>query len=867
MQRTSLNDFIEETAWVSCGKVDKKGRYHDKAPATGLGSSTKLFSYADAKKQAADKKAIGKSPHYGRIFPVQKDNPVYEKYIAFDVDVDPNWTDETKHKSICIPDGVLAFLKEYPTLAYYSPSGNGLHMYYQVTEELKEFLYSLNQDNLVVKATLTKLGKVRNGKNLNKFCGDVRFRNGFLAFTENLHELSSQSVRPLELDEFFELLPEFRPEDTVKPKQVEEEKDAFELFIQSSESQRLPPFALFRKAMETIIPPTYNEEVERMYKNAQIKPYPQSNREWWIEIVSICANYSIRLKSAGRQIEAEKVLAVLDEWCSRDSSYVDSDDVANKFKEFEANTCKKIEAGKEKSLKGVGTLMALASASKLDFPRVDNKNKPIPGDVNNIYYLVTRDGLRLKFDSIGGGYCFEGPDDIINKYFCPIPDVDYNTYQPKKHSQVMAKKVLDIRLLTYMQDRYHPVLVNLKHAETMATALATDAELTNSFKAMVEETEWDGESRLDKLCDAIKVPEIFEINRDLYRTYIRNFMLFMVGVHFYPKDDPEMQAMLILSGAEHTYKSTFAKGLIPPTLANYRATETSDIIKNKSDLNRILTTRALLVVDECEGLLARRHESHLKNIITVSDITYRDLYDNQTRTRKRTAGIIGTTNQLDLDFGLSGTRKFWVIPVETCDTDFLRDLDYPQLYAEIHEILREYKLKYPSRRIQTAWTLHKKIRHQTNEVNASMAGENTEVYSQLIELFGSPTKQQYNKDDYFTSKGFAANNLGHKDHILDVPQPWAITDLLDFYCSRFPNEKPPKKIVLRENCKKYAGIFTGTTTVNETAIDDLKEVRKGYIKYSNKMVFLMPKVQEKADPRFRHVVKEHITEDDTNDLH
>ena len=92
--------------------------------------------------------------------------------------------------------------------------------------------------------------------------------------------------------------------------------------------------------------------------------------------------------------------------------------------------------------------------------------------------------------------------------------------------------------------------------------------------------------------------------------------------------------------------------------------DTEMLISGATERDRMLSTRAVVVVNECETLFVPRHEQRLKAAVDQEMVTYRDLYASSPVSRRRTALIIGTTNKNELYTGSNGTRKIWQIPVQ-----------------------------------------------------------------------------------------------------------------------------------------------------------------------------------------------------------
>ena len=318
----------------------------------------------------------------------------------------------------------------------------------------------------------------------------------------------------------------------------------------------------------------------------------------------------------------------------------------------------------------------------------------------------------------------------------------------------------------------------------------------------------------------------------------------MVGIHFWQEDRPKIPAMLVLTGPQYTYKSSWAEWLIPHDMMSYLGLVTTDVmIGGGVERDRFLSTRAVLVVNECEPLFTPKHEQKVKSSVDQEIVTYRDLYSSSPVSRQRTALIIGTTNKPDLYTGSLGTRKVWQIPVESCDSYLIRDMDKQQLYAEVYHELCEYKKEHPKLPIQGAWSQSVAELDEVDEVNRRAKGT-IGLDSLLVEVFGDPVDTVFDPELYRGRRGIKLTR-GCAHDLSNRPNAWNLTHLLRYMVERFPDDKIDRTR-LGYATQAYAEIYTGTKGKSVELFKKFTSVRRpikrGVLEEGGGRFYLMPPI-------------------------
>ena len=754
-----MNKLSTLKQWTDC-LADSHGKRPRLDPKHGKG-----ISLARAQKIAA---TSTESPNYGFIF--SKDDP----YIGIDVDVDP--TGQKANATESIPQSLLLFMLSHPTHCHYSPSGTGIHLIYKLT---KSAIKQVNSQQKKQGACKQDDGAL--------FNGDWRWDNSFLTFTQNLHEQSTD-IATIDYDTLIELVGE-----------KQEAAPVVDISTGLTMQAHIPSLDELINTLQNV-PPTYNHLARkacRLLKHSQ----PETNYEYWLLVGQACAHTAVVLSSFGvdtiEAIEAEFVI-----WSSKDPEFVSIEDVQKKFRSLVNSTRTKIASGEITA--SFKVLSSLARGAVISFPILAGKNlTPDMNAIKNFEYLIKYEGLTVWLDTMSGGYSIKGPEATIAQWFRPLKSIQ--TTCKEGTSQVFDAGTLDTVFLPFFQHKFKQSMSS-SQAKVACKHMMINVDRTNAFKDWIDSEPWDGVSRFDSICHSIKYAHSTEEDSTLYDSYIRKALLSMIGIHYWPEDRPKIPAMLVLTGPQHTYKSSWAEWLIPFELVQYLGLVSTDLMISAGvERDRFLSTRAVLVVNECEPLFTPRHEQKVKSSVDAEMVSYRDLYAPTPISRQRTALIIGTTNKPDLYTGSLGTRKIWQIPVSTCDSYLVKDMDKQQLYAEIKALLVSYKKEKPKALIQTAWAQSFKEREQIEETNRKAKGT-MGVDALLVEIFGDPLDTKFDVSDFSGKRGFCVRKGGPYT-LENRPNAWTLTPLLRFMKDRFPDDQIDRKM-LRYAAVAYCELYT-----------------------------------------------------------
>jgi len=788
----------EQIQWTHCVYNKKKDSY--KVPAQGLGRG-KCLPYEEAVQNASEEK--GGSPYYGFVFQGQKD------YIAFDVDVDN--TGVKKDATTELPPAVFDFLDEHPTHAHYSPSGQGLHIIYRVDIETQMKLAG-------VKASQGKTS-IEQG---SIFTGDFRYSTGFLVFTNNLYEKSTEDIAYIDFDTITGLLPSLKRQNQVTFKSITP-------FISDTDLELLTEYL-------SIIPPQYDYRAKQACRNLQYTKISGAY-DYWYTVGMACAYVAVLYEHVGDKEKTQTILDLYHNWSTQDEEkYIDRDDVVEKFKSFLRTTRYKIQEGRSNECVTINTLAVMARDSRANFTRTLKNGAPNPKSVENIEALFEYDGLIPVKDDILDRYGFKAPiefmihDNSNGRMFSPLKE--YKTYRPPEFSQMMNEKQLGTFFLPYVQQGFgHTYNIGKDVANIAKELTILKAKPVNLWLEFCKSAPNKEEDLLTPVINSLTISDSVPSKYyDLCRTFIKNTLLSMVGIHMYPEDNPKTYGFLLLSGPEAIYKTSWAEWLLPPEMRPFMAKPRIDsILKSDIEWDRFLCSNVLLVINECEKLLTPKYEYKIKSSVDTEDTDYRDLYINTPDARRIKAVNIGTTNKTEFFSSDDGSRKLWHTPVTACDTMYLKSINRQNLFGHIYKTLEEYKRKNPNKLIQSAWSLTPEERELTNQFNKSKDSSDIGVRGVFSSTFGvdTDTCKTFDPQELLstTRKGFDRHIVAKRNDLWELnsnpeksPRFWTVPSMVEFL--NINRRMPFKESDIRNELIRYAGWYTGTNRMSRKLFKD-----------------------------------------------
>lgn len=238
-----------------------------------------------------------------------------------------------------------------------------------------------------------------------------------------------------------------------------------------------------------------------------------------------------------------------------------------------------------------------------------------------------------------------------------VKDVDYSgirNYIECGYGIVGSQKIDDALSIVFEQNRFHPI------------------------RDYLSSLEWDGQERVNTL-----LIDYFGVDDNSYtRAAIRKMLSAAVARVFNP--GVKFDLVLVLSGEQGTYKSTFIK-----KLGKDWFTDTFTTVQGKESFEQI---QGFWIVEiaELSGLKKAEIET-VKHYISKREDSFRPAYGRTVETYKRQCVFFGTTNAKDFLRDATGNRRFMPIDVhrqkatKSVMSD-LTDSEVDQIWAEAYQM-------------------------------------------------------------------------------------------------------------------------------------------------------------------------------------
>lgn len=228
-----------------------------------------------------------------------------------------------------------------------------------------------------------------------------------------------------------------------------------------------------------------------------------------------------------------------------------------------------------------------------------------------------------------------------------------------------------------LADRYL-IAANPKEVHWAMSAAAARNEYNSAREWLQSLPAWDGTPRVRELLTRVLRVE----DRPLYQAYVRKMLL--AGYRRAMQPGCKADAMLILQGKGNIGKSRFFRALFGHVKNGFSDT---DIDLGSKDGRMQLHAAWCYELGELSALASRDIEA-VKVFLSQQEDQFRRPYGYVVESYKRHTLIVGTTNQPVFLSDLTGTRKFWSIPITTESRLELGWIEehLEQLWAEVRNL-------------------------------------------------------------------------------------------------------------------------------------------------------------------------------------
>lgn len=204
----------------------------------------------------------------------------------------------------------------------------------------------------------------------------------------------------------------------------------------------------------------------------------------------------------------------------------------------------------------------------------------------------------------------------------------------------------------------------------------------NSFKDWVESKSWDGKDRFEKFLTSVVVEDIYE---EIKVLYIEKWLLLLLHVTCLNDNHEAKMARLALifqSVKQFIGKTTWCKNLVPNHMSDDYIAAGQSLNVNDSMSVKKAISKVIAELGEITSTFKKSDIDEMKNFLSnTSDILNIKYLADHKVYRRRTV-FFGSTNETEFLRDKTGSTRFLVIPVISCNKS---DIDMQQLYAQLLE--------------------------------------------------------------------------------------------------------------------------------------------------------------------------------------
>ena len=209
------------------------------------------------------------------------------------------------------------------------------------------------------------------------------------------------------------------------------------------------------------------------------------------------------------------------------------------------------------------------------------------------------------------------------------------------------------------------------------------SELFNPFETYFRNLPpWDGTTdAIAQLAAQVHVKE----DAALFALCFRKWLVALVAALLKP--EVVNHGILVLSGRQGIYKTTWLNNLLPLPLRRYFYLKTNSRNLTKDD-TLTLSEFAIVCLEELDEMESKEM-NQLKALTTLRTVNERAAYAHYKESRPHIASFCGTSNNIHFLNDLSGNRRWMPFEVESIDCPYEHPVDYNAVYAQAYALVNE----------------------------------------------------------------------------------------------------------------------------------------------------------------------------------
>ncbi|MDF2447511.1 MAG: putative P-loop ATPase [Bacteroidota bacterium] len=211
-------------------------------------------------------------------------------------------------------------------------------------------------------------------------------------------------------------------------------------------------------------------------------------------------------------------------------------------------------------------------------------------------------------------------------------------------------------------------------------------------------------------------------NSDQWMPYLKKWLVGVVANVFIDERCAN-HTMLVLTGGQGKFKTTWLENLCPKNLINYLYTGKLNL-ESKDSLT-LIAENLFINIDDQLKQLHKKDENELKNLITINYVKYRRPYDPIITEYPHLCSFMGSVNGNEFLNDPTGSRRFLPFEVENIDIKAAQGLDMDLVWAQAYNLfINKYRYWFNDEEID-----------ELNNRNSEFAM--TSIEEQLVQFYYS----------------------------------------------------------------------------------------------------------------------------------
>lgn len=207
-----------------------------------------------------------------------------------------------------------------------------------------------------------------------------------------------------------------------------------------------------------------------------------------------------------------------------------------------------------------------------------------------------------------------------------------------------------------------------------------EENLYNPFLDIITQNKSNDTDIIEDVFNCLEIQEEYKHNVDYYSSIFVKWCLNVVKMaHNTLENDFSSQGVLVLQGGQGCFKSTFSR-LLMPNKDWFKGDKSLDPEKVDSIMQN--TSYILVEWGELDSTV-KGEQAKLKQYITATADEYRAPYSRLAEKYPRKTSYIGTVNKKDFLKDETGSRRFWIIPIQKCNVDKLENIDMAKFWGAV----------------------------------------------------------------------------------------------------------------------------------------------------------------------------------------